>query len=410
MTGGRRCTTMPAMEQLRTLRAEELRAAIADVELAFGGAPHELDTALDLSVLDPARCLGVLEDGHAVATAASFAFSMTVPGAVLPVAGVTWVSVAPTHRRRGLLTSTMTRLLADLRVEGTAVAALWATEGAIYQRFGFGPAAWHTAFELPARAPFGREVDTSGLRLVEAAGSLLATSYDEVAARTPGWWVRNDAWWGHRLHDPEHRRDGASPLRCVVDGTDGYALYATKGSWGDAGPDGTVFVREVVARTPDASARLWRYLLDQDLMKTVRAWGRPGDEPLLHLLAEPRSARTRISDGLWVRLVSVPDALAGRRYACPVDVVLEVDDDRCPWNAGRWRLVGGPDGATCTRTDEDADLVMGVRELGAVYLGGTSLTARSRAGWVRELVPGALATATTAFGWPGPAPSSPMVF
>lgn len=398
------------MDQLGTLRPDQLTAAIADVELAFGGAPHELDTALDLTVLDPGRCLAVLEDGHAVATAASFAFSMTVPGAVLPVAGVTWVSVVPTHRRRGLLTSTMTRLLADLRAEGTAVAALWATEGAIYQRFGFGPAAWHSAFELPARAPFVQAVDAGGLRLVDPAGALLATAYDDVAGRTPGWWARDEAWWAYRLHDPEHRRDGASPLRCVVDGDEGYALYATKGSWGDGGPDGTVYVREVVARTPVASARLWRYLLDQDLMRTVRAWGRPSDEPVLHLLAEPRSARARVTDGLWVRLVSVPEALAGRRYACPVDVVLEVTDDRCPWNTGRWRLEGGPEGATCSRTEDAADLAMGIRELGAAYLGGTSLTARARAGWVHELMPGALATATTAFGWPGPAPSAPMVF
>lgn len=398
------------MDPLRALRAEELPDAIADVELAFGGAPHEADTALDLTVLDPARTLAVLDGGRAVATAVSFLLPMTVPGAVLTVGGVSWVSVAPTHRRQGLLTASMTRLLDDLHEEGTGVAALWATEGAIYQRFGFGPAAWNAAFEVPARAPFVRPVETAGLRLVEPAGAPLAASYDVVAGRTPGWWARDGAWWGYRLHDPEHRRDGASPLRCVVDGDDGYALYATKMVWGDSGPDGTLHVRELVARTPQAAARLWRFLLDQDLMRTVRAWARPPDDPLLHLLAEPRSARTRTTDSLWVRLVSVPQALAARRYACPVELVLEVRDDRCPWNTGRWQLSGSPSAATCTATDRPADLAMDVRELGSAYLGGTPLTSRAGAGWVQELTPGALLSATTAFGWPGPVASCPMVF
>ena len=393
---------------LRAPHPEEMAAAIGDVELAFGGAPHEADTALDLTVLDPARCLAVFEDGRAVVTAGSFDLAMTVPGAVLPVAGVSWVSVAPTHRRRGLLTQAMDRQLSDLHTAGTAVAALWATEGGIYQRFGYGPAAWRASFDLTRGAAFTRPVSTSGLRLTDPTGALLAPAYDVVAGQTPGWWVREERWWGYRLHDPEHRREGFSPLRCVVDGDDGYALYVTKGSWSDAGPDGTVGVREIVARTPEAWARLWRYLLDQDLMATVNAWGRPTDDPVLHLLADPRGAR--LSVALWVRLVSVPDALAGRRYAAPVDVVLDVTDTRCPWNTGRWRLSGDTSGAACSPTSDAADLVLDVRELGAAYLGATPLTARARAGWVGEQTPGALAAASTAFGWAGPVASCPMVF
>ena len=398
------------MGDLRPLRPDELADAVEQIELAFGSHARPEDVASEVSVMDASRTLGLVENGRAVLTAGWFPFAMTVPGAVLPVAGVSWVSVAPTHRRRGLLTAAMDRLLFDLHDNGTAVAALWATEGAIYQRFGYGPASWHLGLEVPTRAPFLRPVDTAGLRLAEPSAAVLSPSYDAVARHSPGWWRRDAAWWGARLHDPEHRRDGATPLRCVLDGEQGYALYATKNSWSDVGPDGTVVVREVVARTPEAAARLWRFLLDQDLMRTVKAWGRPVDDPLLHLLAEPRSARARLAEALWVRLVSVPEALAGRRYACPVDLVLEVTDERCPWNAGRWRLVGGPDGATCTSSQEPADLALGVRELGAVYLGGTSLSARAGAGWVSELAPGALAVATTAFGWPGPATWSPMTF
>ena len=395
---------------MRRLHTDELPEAIRRVELAFGYDSRPDDLAQDLNVLDAGRCLAVFEDGGPVATAGSFAFDMTVPGGRLPVAGVTFVSVAPTHRRQGLLRRMMDRQLGDLHEQGTAVAALWATEGAIYQQYGYGPAAWHQTLELPRGAAFVRPVDATGLRLVEPAAAPLATAYDEVAARTPGWFVRDDPWWGYRLYDPEHRRAGSSAFRCVVDGEDGYALYVTTPNWAGPGPAGTVGVVELVARTPGSAARLWRYLLDQDLMAVVKAPGRPLDDPVLHLLGSPRSAQARLTDGLWVRLVSVPDGLAGRAYAAAVDVVLDVTDVHCPWNAGRWRLSGDGSGATCAPTNDAADLVLDVRDLGAAYLGSTPLAARGRAGWVEERTSGALAAASTAFGWAGPAASCPVVF
>ena len=88
----------------------------------------------------------------------------------------------------------------------------------------------------------------------------------------------------------------------------------------------------------------------------------PVDDALLHLLVDPRAVVPKVNDNLWVRLLDLPVALAGRRYAAPVDVVLEVTDTRLPANAGRWRLTTGApeaDGtyaATVVRTHDDADL------------------------------------------------------
>jgi predicted acetyltransferase len=134
------------------------------------------------------------------------------------------------------------------------------------------------------------------------------------------------------------------------------------------------------------------------------------DEPLLQLLAEPRAARPSLRDTLWVRLVDVGPALAGRRYAAPVDVVLEVTDDACPWNAGRWRLSADRTGAVCAPTADAADLVLSAVDLGAVFLGGTALHTRAAAGAVEERTAGALGTASTAFGPLGRDPWCPLVF
>ena len=227
-----------------------------------------------------------------------------------------------------------------------------------------------------------------------------------MAARTPGFPARDEAWWAQRLHDPEHQRHGATPLQCVV--TDGgYALYAVEAKWEEMLPAGIVQVREVMAVDEGARARLWRYLLDLDLMEEVRVPSVGPDDPLvLSLLAEPRAARARVRESLWVRLLDVPAALAARTYACEVDVVLEVTDERAPWNVGRWRLTGGRSGATCERTQAPADLVLAAADLGAAYLGGTPLRARP----VEQRSAGVLDVVSTAFGPVGAAPWCPLVF
>lgn len=157
---------------------------------------------------------------------------------------------------------------------------------------------------------------------------------------------------------------------------------------------------EVVAATPEAYAALWDHLLTMDLTRTVRTSYGPVDEPLAHLVDEPRRLRARVADGLWLRIVNLPAALAGRGYAAPADLVLEVSDALLPQNAGRWRLRVGADGAaTCAPSTDPADLTCDIADLGAVYLGGTPLGRLVDAGRVRQLRPDAVRVAAAAFGW-----------
>jgi predicted acetyltransferase len=159
------------------------------------------------------------------------------------------------------------------------------------------------------------------------------------------------------------------------------------------GPRGEVRVRELLATTPEARARLWSFLLDQDLTATLTWHSAPVDEPLPLMLANPRGADLAPRTGLWVRLVDLPRALTARAYEGELDVVLEVSDASCPWNAGRWRLAGG----ACERTTAPADLTLDTAALAAAYLGGTTLVQLAAAGRVDELRPGALQRASAAF-------------
>ncbi|NEE53935.1 GNAT family N-acetyltransferase, partial [Streptomyces sp. SID8455] len=141
----------------------------------------------------------------------------------------------------------------------------------------------------------------------------------------------------------EKDRAGASPLQCVLAERDGevlgYATFRVRPDWDRAGPKGTVALRDLGALDAASYAALWRFLFGIDLTSSLEAGGRPVDEPLMHLVSDVRRCRARVQDSLYVRLVEVGAALEARAYRTPVDVVLEVEDAFCPWNAGRWHLV-----------------------------------------------------------------------
>jgi predicted acetyltransferase len=346
---------------------------------------------------EPERSLAWFAEGRIVATTAAFTRALTVPRAQVPCAGVTAVAVVPTHRRRGLLTSMMRRQLDEIREGPEPLAALWASEGSIYGRFGYGVATLHA--RLLARRPAARLASRPALGDPLRAGpaadhvEAMRAIHARVLPTRPGMFARPGPWWGDRLHDPESNRDGAHPLRAVV-ADDGYALYAVKPGFDeDYGPAGEVRIRELVAATPEARALIWSFLLDQDLTSRIVWELAPVDEPLWLMVTDPPSVRRALNDALWLRLVDVERALSARAYATDPDVVLEVSDPFCPWNEGRYRLSGG----ACERTDADPDLALDVSALGAAYLGGTTLHELALAGRVRELRPGALARASAAF-------------
>ena len=372
------------------------------LERAFLSDPDPALSAVERATLEHARTLSAWEGPTPVATAGAFSFRMAVPGAVLPVAGVTWVSVQTTHRRQGLLTRMMTTQLEQLHASGEAVAALWASEPGIYGRYGYGGASRSLSVQLRrgdvlrpglADAALGvREVE------LEQARPALAAVWDASYPSRPGQYARTPAWWDHVLVDPERDRGGHAALRCMLlDDARGYAVFSTRSSWDDRGPAGEVKVRELVAVDGPARLRLVEHLLGIDLVSTWSLRGLSLDDALLGAVVDSRRLAPQLHDALHVRLVRVGEALAGRTYTAELDVVLDVDDARLPDNARRWRLSAGPRGATCAPTDAPPDLALGVEDLGAAYLGGTTLVSLAASGRVRELRAGALVAASRAF-------------
>ena len=345
---------------------------------------------------------GIDGDPEMVGTAGSFTSRLTVPGgARIPMAAVTDVGVLPTHTRRGLASALIRRQLQQTADRGEPVASLRASEGTIYERFGYGIASSHATVEVDltqARLrPTLSKPEPGAVRFVDARTSwdLMARIYAPAAEvgrmlRPPLWWNGN-AWAVNKSQDPVyvivHGAPGAE---------DGYVRYhpTSTGRWFGAS-DRTIVIDDLVAHTPQAYLSLLRFLFGVDLVHLLVFSKLPVDHGLETLLSDGRSLRTvAIADETWLRLVDVQAALAARSYQGPEEVTIAVTDTLLPANTGSYLVsASGVSG-----TDRVPDLSLDVSALAAAYLGGTRWWQLGLAGRVQEHRAGALAAADQLFG------------
>jgi predicted acetyltransferase len=391
---------------------EEYGNAIFGIGQYFGAAPDEERLERFSKVLDIERMHAALEDGEIIGGAGAFTYDLSVPGGTLPCAGVTVVGVYPTHRRRGVLRMMMDTQLRDVHDRGEPIAALWASEETIYGRFGYGLASW--AGEVTIKKEwnaYAQPLERRGrVKFVTAEEGLelFPPVWEELRRHRPGVFSRSKDWWALRtLRIPDEEK--ANPRRFValdLDGTtQGYAVFRSHPGFEAGVTSARLEVLEAIASTPQATAELWRFLLDVDWTASVQMGLLPPDHPLFLLLANPRRIAYRMGDGLWVRLVDVGAALSGRAYVGDGAIVFDVRDTVCPWNEGRWKLEAG----VAVRTDDAADLACDVNVLGCAYLGAVSFAQLRDALRVEELVDGAVERADAIFGW-RPLPWCPEIF
>ena len=397
---------VPTVRNLAAADAEQWVAAMSQGFLAAPVVPGE--AAYRLADMDLTRTWAAYDGERVVGTLRSSPTPLTLPGpAETTAAGLTNVTVAPTHHRRGLLRQMITADLRASEARGEAVGILIASEYPIYGRYGYGPAVEGARYQI----------DVTGSRFVDpGAGSVeLVTStdlralapglYEQVRTSQPGAIGRSAPWWDRTLQTVAvpHAKPWAgyqAVYRATGGEPEGYVRYSASQEWDQMRPASTLQVHELVATSPAAYHRLWRFCCEVDLVRTVEAGDRHVAETLPLLLVDGRSVRqTARFDFVWLRVLRTADALGARRYLCDGEVVLEVLDDM-GLAAGRFVLRGGPEGAECAPTGRAAELTLPVGALGSAYLGGWTLRTLQRAGLVDEHRAGALATADAMFRSP----------
>jgi predicted acetyltransferase len=393
---------------VRAIGPDELPAYLDTVTTAFLERPDTARVAGEVRTLwDLDRVLAAFDGERICGTFRTWATELTLPGnGRLPAAAVAGVTVLPTHRRRGILRRMVAAAHAAMRDRSEPLALLYAAEYPIYGRFGYGPACTEATWTLDASATGFHGTTAGHIELVEpnvTTRDAIQAVFEAARVRRPGEiWRRDHSWdldlglrasaWGDgwkgfvALH-----RDESGAI-------DGFVRYHPEAKWEQRQPRNTLGVDDLHALTDDAYIALWRFLADVDWVTSVKAPRRSAAERLPWLLTNARAAAIgEVGDGLWVRLLDVPRALAGRTYAEAGDVVLEIADPDSSGGRTRIRLETGPEGADARITTRAADLSLDVSALGAAYLGGVRLRDAVAATGFDEHRPGALAEAERLF-------------
>jgi predicted acetyltransferase len=338
----------------------------------------------------------VAEDGdRIVGTLGSFDLDMTVPGGSVPCAGTTWVSVAPSHRRRGVLRQLMEAHLSEAVEHGDVIAALWASDSALYGRFGYGRAVESVSIDvnrpMAQFRPHGPAPERVEMITKAQADEILPPVYERIRRDIPGTFARSEPWWTHRhLRDTPERRNGRSALRIAVSSNPdgritGYVMFRVESKFDGGHSDDTVQVVELLGSTPGSWSALWMLILGLDLATRAKGAFRPLDDPLFELLTGVRRVERTLTDTVWVRVLDVERALTSRTYGQPGAITLAIGDAMGIAN-GTYRLEWDGHRIECGGASGPADLEIDVSDLGAAFLGRPAFSAAARAGTINASV------------------------
>ena len=320
--------------RLRQPTDDEIRAWLRPASEAFAEVFSDAELEQERRLWEFDRLIGAVDGETWVGTGGAYSFRLTVPGGEVGAAGITVIGVTPSHRRRGILRQMMRWLLDQARERNEPTAVLYATESAIYQRFGFGIGTFQSQFDIErTRVAFLRPAPPLGrIRLVdlEEAARLFPPIFDAIRVRTPGMVTRSEAKWRHdqlEEHESQRAAHGMKFLAVLeVDGeARGYAIYRIKGEWNELGPNNTLLVLEVSALDAAAARALWEWLFGIDLVGHIKGRMGPMPHPLMLQLIEPRRLGLNVREGMWLRLIDLRAALEARSYAAPGSLTLRGD-------------------------------------------------------------------------------------
>ena len=393
------------------LTAADRQRLLAVDNAAFFFDPNAHPVDIVTNHFDWSRTFGASREGsdELAGVYTSYDMAVTAPGPLdtvtpVPMAGLSWVSVHPDHRRRGVLRQMITHHFAQLHEQGVALSGLHAAEVGIYGRFGYGISSLELVLELERGAVFTApsledSVSRVTTRLVKAdsddAARLVHDLHLSCAEDALGAVTRPERMARPEFVDLPLTRQGREPWQVLIAYVDGqpagYAVFSRQSKWTDFRAKGTVAVREIAAIDPVTYLALARRLVDFDLTASITINGRAADDPLVWWAGGPRGLGVKTFDSLWLRLIDVGAALIERGYSSPCDIVLDVVDPTCPWNQRVWRLTVDDDGVgTCQPTSDEANVRLPVQALGAAYLGSRSIATQAHQGLVTELTPGAV--------------------
>jgi predicted acetyltransferase len=373
----------------------EIRAATADEMEALMKVPHYAfanNEPPDPERPEPIRpewTLCAFDGDVPVATSGQFPFKMRFNGNAVLADGVTLVSTDPGYRRRGIVRELISGLLHQSKDNGVSISILWASMGAIYQRFGYGLATTFVEYDVEpryVRFQFGeRAPGHTKLLEKDAALPALRAIYRGYTADGSGLLHRGEELWQLMFRGAPNEKLYAAVYFGADDVPTAYCIYRSKWQELETSPeaDQVLEVFDFGWTDIEGYRGIWEYLAGHDLANRIRWYRVPEDDPAPAMLLEPRMLQRRTGDGIWLRIVDVEEALRARGYDWSGEVTLGVvNDDICGWNDGNYRLASNGADVEVERLADSAavDIVLEPSALAGLVSGHSSASWLARMG------------------------------
>ena len=390
--------------EFRSLRADEFDQLGRLTSYVYGGNYGDgADNTVTRSTR-PEWTLCAFDGTRLVSSFATIPFTMRANGTAIPLGGISAVGTLPEYRRQGLVRRITTQAFADMREQGQAVAALWASQAAIYQRYGYAMASVLRNYRVDTADIGFHDGDAGGSRVERldptAGYDFIKQVYIRFIADRMCYLHRARPLWLNNALDQD---DAGAPIhialsRDAAGEPDGYAVYTLRTGRRDHASRGQeLAIRDLAWLTPTAYRSLWSFIARHDLVGSVRWNNAPADDPAVEFFMEPRLLHTRDQEGFWLRIVDVAGALAGRGWDADGEISLGIaEDSLAPWNPGSYRLTVAGGTAEVGRANGSTELNLSVKALALLYSGRRS--ARELAAWgMVEGAPAALRRADALF-------------
>jgi predicted acetyltransferase len=343
----------------------------------YAGAFGDGEDNLPATTNRPEWTLCAFDGPSMVASYGAIPFTMRANGQSMALAGVTVVGTLPEYRRQGIVRRIVEQSFRQMRERGQSVAALWASQAGIYQRYGYSLGSALRRYQIDT-------VDTA--LLVQADADLKVRRHTPVevfdtmrdvyrsfiADRTLYLHRAAPLWQAGVLQESKD----AGPIHIAIcrnkaDQALGYVVYTLRSNKvNHAARSQEIEVRDLVWNSIDAYRSLWAFLASHDLVGRISWTSAPADDPAEEMFAEPRMLHAQDTEGVFFRVVDVEQALADRGYDSDDDLVLKITADReTPWNEGSYRLTVSDGTAQVTRTEQPADLELSIKSLSSAFIG-----------------------------------------
>ena len=365
--------------EFRSARKEEMKDFFRLERYVFADNSTPTDEEEAKYPLKPEMTTVALHRGKIVATSGGFPFRMRLNGVEVKADGVTGVGTEPGHRRKGIVRHLITQRLHGAHSEGVPASILWASMGAIYQRFGYGLSSSMYKYQFNPRFAefqFGEQSSSGWVARVDSEEALpiVQELYDNfhkernlMLFRPPNVWKEGYLEGKTKYHFAIHYDKDGVPS--------GYVSYRlSEHTFTEDGPNQRFGIQDFIYADIDTYRGLWRYIRNHDLVREVRAYV-PLDDPALLMLLEPRSLNARWEEGIWMRVVDAQELASKRRYLTPGVASFEIlEDAECPWNVGRYRIESNGIENEVDRNTKDIDFQISTNGLASLLSGQSTLS------------------------------------